>query len=109
MDERRIAERVVPKRKIKGRMQLKVDERWVTVRAVMDISPFGIRVRLDEDIRRSGDVQLRLECDGSPIETRGAIAWLVAGAGKACMAGISLMPENVEANTRLFEVIVGEG
>jgi len=106
MNERRVAQRVVPKKKLKGRLEVESAGRWVQAKAVMDVSPFGIRVHLADDIRKSGDVVLRLEIGDERIEVGGRVAWLMAGAGKECKAGIELLPENIQDNTRLFEAII---
>jgi len=113
MKDQRRSERTIPAQQPKGTLTLSIEGKCFEIKEVRDVSPFGIGVRIDGDLSKGAEIQLRYQCEDDELEVYGVIAWgsLVneeasgENSEKLYRIGICLRPEDVEANLKFYRLI----
>ncbi len=113
MDDRRNAERVPCLQQLNGRFRLYADEQCYDVRAVGDISPFGVNVELETFLEIDEPVRLTFESENTSISVCGLVMWSVAAdldrkidpSSRTKKAGIYFQPQDAEANLEFFNAL----
>ena len=78
MNERRKWKRVACLQPLKGRCRLYADQQCYDVRAVGDISPFGVKVEIEVFLDIDEPVRLTFESENARISVCGLVMWSVA-------------------------------
>jgi uncharacterized protein YuzE len=73
--EKRREERSVFTRQPRGTLQVLAGARSLRVSEVMDMSPMGIRLRVDDHAGIGENILIRYQADGIDLELNGTIVW----------------------------------
>ena len=113
--ERRREERITPTQQLKGKFYLYVENRCLDVRAVLDVSPFGVGLQIDNSINNGTDIRLEYQHETIDLEVNGSVAWSIAFEEEPYseqdthqyLVGIHLRPEDMGANIQFFKAVTG--
>jgi Flp pilus assembly secretin CpaC len=110
-NERRRKERVTTAQQPKGKFYLYVGDQCHDVRAVVDVSPFGVGLHIDNAINNGTDIHLKYQHETIEIEVNGSVVWsriVKQTLPSIYLLGISLRPEDVETNIQFFRSVSGQ-
>lgn len=95
--ERRREERIRPAHQPKGKFTLHVGNQSFDVRAVIDTSPFGFGLQIDNHIKNRTIVRLKYQLMTVKLEVNGAVVWSssVDKGPPGYLLGISLRAEDL--------------
>ena len=113
--EKRREGRITPIYQPKGELYLVVGERHFDIRAVRDISPFGIGLQIDSPITNGTEVQLKYLYEAVDLDVRGIVIWNMTAQedsstgeiSRSYRVGISLYPDDQGVNLQFFKTLTG--
>jgi len=108
--ERRREDRIRPAQQPKGKFYLSIGNQCHDVQAVVDVSPFGVGLRIDSAINNGTDINLKYQHEAIEMEVNGSVAWnkTVEQEPPSYLVGISLRPEDIESNILFFRTVTGQ-
>ena len=105
--EKRRAERIVPAQQPDGKITLLVKEKQFNVLKIKDVSPFGIGIQTNVQLKIGDFVGFRYHNDELTIETSGSVEWSDIQ-GQNCWAGIYFNPADMENNMLFCMTMSGQ-
>ena len=114
--ERRREERISLTQQPKGKIYLYVENRCLDVREVLDVSPCGIGLYIDNSIDNVSDVRLKYQHETIDLEVSGSVVWSMAVEEvpyseqdtRRYLVGIHLRPDDMGANIQFFKAVSGQ-
>lgn len=93
--EKRKEERASFTRQPRGKLQVLAGDRSLQVFEVVDMSPTGIRLRVDAQAGIGENIQIRYQADGVDLKLNGTVIWnsdamSTGGDASGCVIGIRL-------------------
>lgn len=107
-NERRSRARDSVKRDPPGELTLHVDEQPFAIRALHDVSPFGLGLLVDAHIPNGSEISLRYRHREIDIKVCGSVVWSQADESSGVFkVGVCLKADKMLPNVEFFNAIMG--
>ncbi len=109
--EKRRKRRDIPPKQPRGKFSLYFNSKYLDVYLIRDISPFGVGVKINEQIKPGEIIRLNYNYEDINIDLLGTIAWnktINDNNAEKYLTGIDLDTKDMKLNVSFFQLMLGQ-